>query len=144
MGTLQQIHHWSLNHHPRWLVLLRIALGLSLFIKGFSFMANATILERFIEYNPIFSKAWWLPIAITWAHLLGGVLIIVGLLTRYAVLLQIPILLGAVIFLSKNSVLGSGAELVFTILILLLLILFLIEGGGPISFDAYFRRIPKE
>jgi hypothetical protein len=52
--------------------------------------------------------------------------------------------LGAVIFLSKNSVLGSGAELVFTILILLLLILFLIEGGGPISFDNYFRRIPKE
>lgn len=107
-------------------------------------MANATILERFIEYNPIFSKAWWLPIAITWAHLLGGVLIIVGLLTRYAVLLQLPILLAAVIFLSKNSVLGSVTELAFTILILLLLFFFLVEGGGPLSFDNYFRRIPKE
>jgi putative oxidoreductase len=144
MGTLQQIHDWSLTHHPRWLVVFRVALGLCLLVKGFSFMANATILEQFIEYNPIFSKAWWLPIAVTWAHMLGGVLIIVGLLTRYAVLLQIPILLGAVIFLSKNSVLGSGVDLAFTILILLLLIFFLIEGGGPLSFDSYFRRVPKE
>ena len=144
MGTLQQIQHWSLTHHPRWLVVLRVALGLCLFIKGFSFMANATIVERFIQYNPLFSKAWWLPIAITWAHLLGGVLIIVGLLTRYAVLLQIPILLGAVIFLTKNSVLGSAGELVFTIAVLLLLVFFLVEGGGPLSFDDYFRKIPKE
>jgi uncharacterized membrane protein YphA (DoxX/SURF4 family) len=144
MGTLQQIRTWSLTHHPRWLVVLRVALGLSLFIKGFSFMANATIVEQFIEYNPLFSKAWWLPIAITWAHMLGGVLIIVGLLTRYAVLLQIPILLGAVIFLTKNSVLGSGLEIIFTISVLLLLVFFLIEGGGPISLDDYFRRIPKE
>ena len=107
-------------------------------------MVNATIIERFIEYNPVFSKAWWLPIAITWAHMLGGVLIIVGLLTRYAVLLQLPILLGAIFFLTKNSVLGSGAEVAFTVLVLLMLIFFLIEGGGPLSFDSYFRRIPKE
>ena len=144
MGALQQIHTWSLTHHPRWLVVLRVALGLCLFIKGFSFMANATIVERFIEYNPLFSKAWWLPIAITWAHMLGGVLIIVGLLTRYAVLLQIPILLGAIIFLTKNSVLGSGGEILFTIFVLLLLVFFLIEGGGPLSLDDYFRKIPKE
>jgi putative oxidoreductase len=144
MGTLQQINQWSLTHHPRWLVVLRVALGLCLFIKGFSFMMNATILERFVEYNPTFSKAWWLPIAITWAHLLGGVLIIVGLLTRYAILLQIPIVLGAVIFLSKNSVLGSGPELAFSIFILLFLIFFLIEGGGPLSFDNYFKRVSKE
>ena len=144
MGTLQQIHQWSLTHHPRWLVVFRVALGVCLFIKGFSFMMNATILERFIEYNPVFSKAWWLPIVITWAHLLGGVLIIVGLLTRYAVLLQIPILLGAVIFLSKNSILGSGTELAFSLLILLMLFFFLLEGGGPLSLDNYFRNIPKE
>ena len=144
MGTLQQIHQWSLTHHPRWLVVFRVALGLCLLIKGFSFMMNATILEQFTESNPVLSKAWWLPIAITWAHMLGGVLIFVGLLTRYAILLQIPILLGAVIFLSRNSVLGSGTDLAFTILILLLLIFFLVEGGGPYSFDNYFRRVPKE
>lgn len=144
MRTLQQIDQWSLTHHPRWLVVFRVALGLCLLIKGFSFMMNATIVEQFTSSNPVFSKAWWLPIAITWAHMLGGVLIIVGLLTRYAILLQIPILLGAVIFLSRNSVLGSGADLAFTILILLLLIFFLVEGGGPYSFDSYFRRVPKE
>jgi putative oxidoreductase len=144
MGTLQQINNWSLTHHPRWLVVLRVALGLCLFIKGFSFMVNATILLQFIEYNPIFAKAWWIPIAITWAHMLGGVLIIVGLLTRYAVLLQLPILLGAVFFLGRYSVLGSVTDFAFTILVLMMLIFFLIEGGGPISFDNYFGRIPKE
>ena len=146
MGTLQQIHNWSLSHHPRWFVVLRVALGLLLFIKGFSFMFNATALTQFMENNPILTGAqWWLLIVITWAHMLGGVLIIIGLLTRYAVLLQIPILLGAVFFLTtKNSVLGGPSELVFSILVLLLLVFFLIEGGGPISLDNYFRRIPKE
>jgi putative oxidoreductase len=143
MSTLQQIQHWSITHHPRWLVVPRVALGLCLFVKGISFMMNAVLLEQLIVGSLISKGVDWLPLLITWAHLLGGFLIIIGLLTRLAVLLQIPILIGAVIFIvAKEGMLGPGSELVFAIVILLLLFFFLIEGGGPLSLDSYFKRQP--
>ena len=45
MGTLQQIHRWSLSHHPRWLVVLRVILGICLFFKGIFFLVNTATLE---------------------------------------------------------------------------------------------------
>ncbi|MBS1597653.1 MAG: DoxX family protein [Bacteroidetes bacterium] len=144
MGTLQQIQHWSTTHHPRWLVVLRVVLGLSLFIKGISFMNNAVMLNQLISGSIVSNTGDWLPLLITGAHLLGGFLIIIGLLTRWAILLQIPILIGAVIFMNTQSnIVSSGSETGFAFVILILLFLFLVEGGGPISLDNYFRKNPK-
>jgi uncharacterized membrane protein YphA (DoxX/SURF4 family) len=144
MGTLQQIHQWSATHHPKWLVVLRVALGLCLFFKGISFMNNAVLLDQVMAGTMVSNATDWLPIVITWAHLLGGFLIIVGLYTRLAVLIQIPILVGAVIFISTHrGLFGKGSEAVFALVILLLLVFFFFEGGGPISLDNYFRRNPK-
>src|SRR5882724_7089157 len=83
MGTLQQIQHWSTTHHPRWLVVLRVILGLCLFIKGISFMNNAVVLNQLISGSIVAKSSDWLPLSITMAHLLGGFLIIIGLLTRW-------------------------------------------------------------
>jgi putative oxidoreductase len=144
MTTLQQIHQWSLTHHPRWLVVLRVALGLCLFFKGISFMVNATELQQMMQGSVFAGSADWLPLVITWAHLLGGFLIIIGLLTRWAALLQIPILFGAVFLVNlRRGMFAADSEFIFSVLILLMLISFLIEGGGPISLDNYFRKNPK-
>ena len=144
MGTLNRIQQWSATHHPRWLVVIRVALGLFLFVKGISFMNDAVMLDRLIAGSMVSGSVDWLPLFITWAHLLGGFLIIIGLLTRWAVGLQIPILIGAIVFInSGKGVNSSGSELVFAFVILLLLFFFLIEGGGPISLDNYFRNNPK-
>jgi putative oxidoreductase len=144
MGTLQQIQHWGTTHHPRWLVVLRVVLGLCLFVKGISFMNNAVLLNQLISGSIVSKSGDWLPLMITWAHLLGGFLIIIGLLTRWAILLQIPILIGAVIFMNtQNGTVFSGSETAFALIILLLLLLFLIEGGGPLSLDHYFSKNPK-
>jgi uncharacterized membrane protein YphA (DoxX/SURF4 family) len=62
-------------------------------------------------------------------------------LTRWAVLIQMPILLGAVILV--NTPFGAESEFAFSLLILLLLIFFFIEGGGPFSLDNYFAKHPK-
>jgi len=91
MGTLQQIRRWSVMHHPRWLVIFRIALGICLFAKGISFMTNVPFLEQQIRGTFLSPYASWLAIVITWAHLLGGFFIIIGLRTRWATLSQIPI-----------------------------------------------------
>ena len=140
MGTLQQIHGWSLAHHPRWLVVLRVALGICLFFKGIFFLANTSTLEELVRGSLVANRADWMVIFITWSHLLGGFLIIIGLLTRWAVLLQIPILMGAIVFINTQRDAFGAFELPFAFIILLLLILFLIEGGGPLSLDNFFSK----
>ena len=140
MGTLQQIHRWSLTHHPRWLVVMRVALGLCLFVKGIFFLANTSTLEELVKGSLVANRSDWMVIFITWSHLLGGFLIIIGLLTRWAVLLQIPILMGAIIFINTQRDAFGAFELPFALMVLLLLIFFLIEGGGPISLDNFFSK----
>jgi putative oxidoreductase len=144
MSTLQQIHNWSLVHHPRWLVVVRVALGLSLIYKGISFMFNSVRAGQLLQNTVFDASAHAIFIGITWAHLLGGFLICIGLLTRWAVLLQMPILLAAIIILANQyGLYAAGADLPFTIVVFLLLVFFLIEGGGPLSLDNYFRLHPK-
>jgi putative oxidoreductase len=141
MGTLQQIHRWSLTHHPRWLIVVRVALGLILFVKGISFMSNATGLVELLESSIIVKGSAWWALGITWLHLLGGFLIIIGLFTRLAVLVQIPILLGAIIFLNiQPGAFNLAYELPFALATLLLLLFFLVEGGGPLSLDNFFSK----
>jgi putative oxidoreductase len=140
MSTLQQIHRWSLTHHPRWLVVLRVALGVCLFFKGIFFLANTSTLEELVKGSLVANRSDWMVIFITWSHLLGGFLIVIGLLTRWAALLNVPILMGAVIFINTQRDSFGNFELPFAFIVLLLLIFFLVEGGGPISLDNFFSK----
>src|SRR5207247_1905735 len=77
---------------------------------------------------------------VVFAHIVGGILLVLGLFTRFASAIQIPILLGAVIFVNSSpEMLRPYSELFLSILILALLIVFLIEGNGPLSF-----KIPED
>jgi putative oxidoreductase len=144
MSVLQQMEKWSSAHHPRWLIVVRVVLGLCLFIKGISFISNITVIETLLQKD-FPSSALWIAYAITWIHLFGGLMIIIGLLTRFAVILQIPILIGAIILVNtRQNIFTGSSELLFSIVILLLLFLFLVEGGGPISLDDYFRKHPRD
>lgn len=138
MGVLQQINKWSATHHPRWLVVLRVLLGVALFIKGISFMRDSTLLESLLSKSNFISYSPWIALVITWLHLLGGFLVALGLLTRFAVLIQIPILVVAVLFVNQPAY--NYPEFIFSLSVLLLLIFFFFEGGGPISADHYFKQ----
>jgi putative oxidoreductase len=76
-------------------------------------------------------------------HLMGGIFITIGLHTRLACLTQIPILAGAIVLLkvSGNSI--GSAEMIVSAMVLLLLIIFLIEGNGPWSYDKMFKEESK-
>jgi uncharacterized membrane protein YphA (DoxX/SURF4 family) len=144
MAMLGQLEQWSTRHHPRWLVVLRVALGLCLFFKGFTFMRDTVTLQIMLSERGLSNYIEWLPLVITWIHLLGGFLIIIGLLTRWAVLIQIPILIGAIFLIgSPTGVFASGTEFVFALFVLLLLIFFFFEGGGPISIDNFIKKNPN-
>jgi uncharacterized membrane protein YphA (DoxX/SURF4 family) len=71
---------------------------------------------------------------IAFAHLLGGILLILGVLTRFACLLQLPILLGAIFFINLSpDMYRPLSETVMAVLVLLLLVLFLVVGNGKIQ-----------
>lgn len=141
MGLLHQLDKWSTSHHPRWLVLFRVVLGIALILKGISFMNDSVYLESLLAESSMGISNSWLPIFITWLHLLGGFFIVIGLFTRIVTLFLIPVLLGAVFIINlPKGLFAPGSEFVYSLVILLLLIFFFIEGGGPLSLDDFFKK----
>ena len=132
---------------PKWLVILRAALGLILFWKGISFMHDSSTLESMVQktgINMFGANAQTISFIVTYANLLGGFLVIVGLFTKWACIVQIPILLGAIIFVNvKAGMSASNSELLLSIVVFILLVVFAIKGSGVISADEYFRSYYK-
>ncbi|MBS1497387.1 MAG: DoxX family protein [Bacteroidetes bacterium] len=141
------VNYRKASNQPKWLTLIRIVLGFILIWKGFIFFKDSTGLEgmmrgtgldMFANYTQTFS------FIVTYVSLLGGVFIAVGFLTRLMCLIQIPILLGAIIFInSKAGMSFSNTELVLSIIVFLLLLLFLVKGSGVLSADEFFRSYNK-
>ncbi|MGF7039924.1 DoxX family protein [Mucilaginibacter lappiensis] len=143
MNLVHKIENWGDTHHPKILDLVRIALGVFLLLKGIAFMENTAYLKNIIDSQDVIDLS---PIVliilvyyVTFAHMVGGILIALGILTRLASIIQIPIVLGAV-FLT-----GIFQEAINTmawpsITALILLVLFTILGSGPISLDKYLSE----
>jgi uncharacterized membrane protein YphA (DoxX/SURF4 family) len=104
-------------------------------------MSNATLLERLLSGSAMAQDSGTIAIIITFANLLGGFMLTVGLMTRLVALLEIPILIGAIIFINaQKEGFAAESELSLAVVVLILLVLFLIEGGGPLSLDGYFYK----
>jgi putative oxidoreductase len=143
MSTLQHVRQWSAAHHPRWLVILRVGLGLILLGKGVNFMHDSSLLEQLIYDNQHLAQNGtdWLPITICWANILGGFMILVGLWTRLMCLLQLPILIGAIIEINSHRAgFQGGNDWLLALAALIMSLFFLVEGSGPLSMDGYFER----
>lgn len=144
MNRLLSFQHWGDMHHPKWLDLLRICFGLFLCFKGIQLLNNINGLEGMMSDRLSFGNFGMMALShyIVFAHLIGGFFIAVGFLTRLACLVQIPILLGAIIFInSSGNVFKPFSELFLSILVLLLLCYFMLVGSGPWSIN---RLIDKE
>jgi uncharacterized membrane protein YphA (DoxX/SURF4 family) len=139
MAILHQLDKWSTTH-PRLLLLLRAALGIALVSKGISFISDMMSLKALLAQSSFSFLPDWIALVITWIHLLCGFLITIGLFTRLSALIQIPILIGAVIINLSMGIFTPGSELVFSLLVLVLLVFFLFEGGGEFSVDDYTKK----
>ena len=139
MAILHQLDKWSTTH-PRLLLLLRAALGIALVSKGISFISDIISLKSLLAESSFGFLPDWIALVITWIHLLCGFLITIGLFTRLSALILIPILIGAVIINLSIGIFTPGSELVFSLLVLVLLVFFLFEGGGEISVDDYIKK----
>lgn len=122
------------------LLVARIIVGLILFVKGILFLRNSEQLEQLILASRFAPGVAFLTAYITFAHLFGGVFIIIGLFTRIAALLQIPILLGALFFILPWQMHITGVdELILSIVVLGLLVLILLKGSGEFSMEEYLK-----
>jgi putative oxidoreductase len=140
MNYVQRIETWAEEHQAKWLALLRIVLGVTIFLKGLFFIMNTDALLAMISNSASDLWAVFLVHLVALTHLMGGLLIILGLITRFAVVLQIPILLGAIIFVNAQRGFYSGqSELILSIVVLALLIFFLIFGSGKFSVDEWMK-----
>lgn len=136
MDLLHRLEYWGERHHPRWMDIIRIALGIFLAYKAIDFLNNMSGLVSLMSSQTSFGSFAYILAGhyVVFAHLLGGILLGVGVLTRFACIIQIPVLLGAVFFVGTNGeMLQPYSELLITIVVLLLLIYFLIAGNGPLS-----------
>ena len=143
MNLVHKIEHWGDNHHPVFLDVVRFALGIFLLLKGFAFMENSTYLRDTIEDQSLvyLSSGWLMTLVyyVTFAHLVGGVLIAMGTLTRFACIVQIPIVLGAV-FLTDVFQSAVNTMVWPSVVALILMVLFTVVGSGPLSLDTYLKN----
>ena len=142
MNLLLRIGQWGEQHHPRWVDYIRILLGVFLMYKGVDFLIHMSRLTSILASGKTFSDFAYVLAGhyVVFIHLLGGLALVLGMFTRAACLLQIPILIGAVFFVNSNpESLQPYSEVVISIVVLLLLIYFLIAGNGPLAF-----KFPEE
>lgn len=140
MNYMQRFEHWGNTHHPRWVDIVRIGLGVFLCYKGVDFLRNMGAINDLLARHISFGSFTIIMLGhyIVFAHILGGIFLAMGVLTRFACLIQIPILLGALIMLNwSQDMLRPYSQIILTIVVLLLLIYFLVAGNGrwAVSFD---------
>ena len=52
MNQIQRLEHWGDTHHPKWMDIVRIALGLFLLLKGIEFANNMNQLMAMMSGLP--------------------------------------------------------------------------------------------
>lgn len=128
---------WTARHKAVAFDLLRIYLGVALVVKGVQIVSDVGAFASQIEGFTLGWETAAVAHMVAMAHIGGGALLALGLLTRTAALVQLPALLGATFLVEWPAALTAttpGFEL--AALVLVLLGVFSFTGAGPLSVDA--------
>jgi uncharacterized membrane protein YphA (DoxX/SURF4 family) len=135
---------WLEQRRDLWIDVLRIYLGIGLFIRGLIFFTSG---DQMMFHNFAGGEAYTMLSSglimhyVVLAHLCGGTLLAFGLLTRIAAAVQVPVLIGAVIVHAPDGVFALGQSLEFAAFVLVTLLFIIAAGPGRLSVDHYtFRR----
>jgi putative oxidoreductase len=144
MKDMYPTNHWIKTHGDLALDLVRMYLGIGLIIKAVYFMNHSDYLLQMMDGM---GSLWFAPAImvhyVILAHLVGGICLLLGLLTRTAAILQLPILLSALFYVHLPHMVASvearqSAE--FAGLVLFLLALLSVYGAGRFSLDHYLGK----
>ena len=143
MKNINDCKQWIQSHVDVVIDLVRMYLGVGLFVKGLYFLMHKEEMQKLLEGadNVVFAQSavahYVIPV-----HLVGGLLLAIGLLTRLAAVAQMPILIGALFYLwlPKVLLIEQRQNLEFAALVLFLLALIFVYGGGRFSVDHLITR----
>ncbi|WP_162052465.1 DoxX family protein [Pontibacter pamirensis] len=128
-------------NNPIWMDGLRILLGLFLFFKGIMFLEHTSDVFYIFSQSQDILDIKKASILTSVVHIVGGLMIAFGCLTRLALLCQFPILIGAVLIVNpQRGVQVGNTELWLSILVTCLLLFFMIVGPGRYSVDNKLLR----
>ncbi len=127
---------WLNDNRDMCIETLRIFLGIGLMLKGLQFLLNDQLASEYMNRVSLPFFEFLSVHVVVVLHLAGGFLLAIGLITRIAALIQVPVLFGAIFFVHMQQGLFSRAQnLEFVILVLFLLLIFSVYGGGRLSVD---------
>lgn len=137
MMTIKSLNKWANAHTYYPLDLLRVVLGIFFFLKGIQFISQTHLLTELIGPLRGYGGVMLAVHYVAPAHLVGGLLIAAGLLTRWALIAQLPILLGAILI----NFLGvmDWSNLLLAIVVTIITIFFMFYGSGKHSVDYYLK-----
>ncbi len=135
MKLVKKLNKWANSHAYYPIDILRIALGAFLIFKGIYFFKNSSYLESLlIELNfDGFSSLMWSVHIVGLFHFVGGIMIVFGLLTRLALIVQLPIFIGAVCINFFGSM--QTQNLTQASIVLVVSVFFIFFGSGKHSVD---------
>jgi putative oxidoreductase len=102
---------------------------------GMGLTANAALFER-LGYSP--GTFWGTLVGLT--EFVGGILLVLGLFTRFAAAAVVIFMITAVHFTSAKGFFWSNGGSEYPLLIGICALFFLIRGGGPCSLDRTIGR----
>jgi len=130
---------------PIALLLLRVTLGLTLFPHGcqklFGWFGGA----GFEKFTGFFDKMGWHPAAfwvavVALTEIVGGLLLAVGFLTRFAAAAILIFMLNAIWATSAKGFFWTQGGMEYSLLIGVVALVFLIKGAGRFSVDYALGR----
>jgi len=141
MNIITKIEGWGNAHRPNFLDFFRVLLGVFITYKGFTFLGNIGSLETSIDEMTTAYTSASIAHYVVFAHVLCGPLIALGLLTRIMCFVQLPILIGAVLWVNApKSMTGNHIELWLSLTVLFGLVVFIVFGAGKFSIDEKRRQ----
>ena len=133
MKLVSNIEDWADAHHPKWLDIIRILLGLVLIAKGISFIRDTDLMSALLFESNAQLRSMAFAHYVIGVQIVAGVMFTFGLLTRVAAFFQIPILVTAIFYMDvTKEFFVISSELPYLILVLSLVVFFFIYGSGPL------------
>ena len=147
-----RFREWAHLHPDLFMDAIRIYLGLGLIIKGLYIMHNQDQFAQFLDGgNAMPLKILTVAHYVIPAHFAGGLMLLLGFGTRIAAVAQLPLLIGALLYVyfPRYSALELRQDMEFTALVFFLLALIVVHGPGRYSVDYvvqrnYFAHHPEE
>jgi putative oxidoreductase len=147
MNSVQACRSWLRAHQDLFIDLVRIYLGGGLIAKAVFLMQHR---EFFSQMLADAGNGWFTPAFIgqyvILAHLFGGLMLVLGIATRLAAFVNLPILFGAVfwLYLPRYANVEPRQHFEFAMLVAFLLMLLGVFGAGRFSIDHLMARKWRE